>query len=100
MRDQDAGYWGQIIAAFLLVGYDLIPYNQQFFLQGHINAIISQCPEEQGQEALLTLFRSVVLVQTVEKRVEIPLDLYFLGKYSLKEIKFYYIFIRFLLDFN
>jgi LacI family transcriptional regulator len=61
---------------FLLVGYDLIPSNRQFLLQGRINAIISQRPEEQGREALLTLFRSVVLEQTVENKREIPLDVY------------------------
>jgi len=61
---------------FLLVGYDLIPSNRHFLLEGHINAIISQRPEEQGREALLTLFHSVALGQTVEKRVEIPLDVY------------------------
>jgi LacI family transcriptional regulator len=61
---------------FLLVGYDLIPSNRQLLLQGRINAIISQRPEEQGREALLTLFRSVVLEQTVETRREIPLDVY------------------------
>jgi LacI family transcriptional regulator len=61
---------------FLLVGYDLIPSNQQLLLQGRINAIISQRPEEQGREALLTLFRSVVLEQTVETKREIPLDVY------------------------
>jgi len=61
---------------FLLVGYDLIPSNRELLLQGRINAIISQRPEEQGREALLTLFRSVVLEQTVESRREIPLDVY------------------------
>jgi LacI family transcriptional regulator len=61
---------------FLLVGYDLIPSNRQLLLQGRINAIISQRPEEQGREALLTLFRSVVLEQPVESRLEIPLDVY------------------------
>jgi len=61
---------------FLLVGYDLIPSNQLQLLQGRISAIISQRPEEQGREALLTLFRSVVLEQTVETKWEIPLDVY------------------------
>jgi len=61
---------------FLLMGYDLIPSNRQLLLEGHINAIISQRPEEQGREALLTLFRSVTLGQKVEKRVEIPLDVH------------------------
>jgi len=61
---------------FLLVGYDLIPSNRQLLLQGRINAIISQRPEEQGREALLILFRSVVLEQAVETKREIPLDVY------------------------
>jgi LacI family transcriptional regulator len=61
---------------FVLVGYDLIPSNRVLLLQGRINAIISQRPEEQGREALLTLFRSVVLEQTVESKREIPLDVY------------------------
>jgi len=61
---------------FLLVGYDLIPSNRQLLLHGRINAIISQRPEEQGREALLTLFHSVVLEQPVETRREIPLDVY------------------------
>jgi LacI family transcriptional regulator len=61
---------------FLLVGYDLIPSNRLLLLEGRINAIISQRPEEQGREALLTLFRSVVLEQAVETKREIPLDVY------------------------
>jgi LacI family transcriptional regulator len=61
---------------FLLVGYDHIPSNQQLLLQGRISAIISQRPEEQGREAILTLFRSVVLEQPVETKRAIPLDVY------------------------
>ena len=61
---------------FLLVGYDLIPENRRFLLEGRIDAIISQRPEEQGREALLTLFRSVALGQAVEAKREIPMDVY------------------------
>jgi LacI family transcriptional regulator len=61
---------------FLLVGYDLIPSNRLLLLEGRINAIICQRPEEQGREALLTLFRSIVLEQAVEAKREIPLDVY------------------------
>jgi LacI family transcriptional regulator len=60
----------------LVVGYDLIPGNRRLLLEGSINAIISQRPEEQGREAMLTLFRSVVLGQTVETKLEISLDVY------------------------
>jgi LacI family transcriptional regulator len=63
-------------APFLLVGYDLTPDNRRMRLEGRIDAIISQRPEEQGREAVLTLFRSVVLRQKVEARLEIPLDVY------------------------
>jgi len=61
---------------FLLVGYDLIPENRRLLLEGRIDAIISQRPEEQGREALITLFRSVALGQTVEEKHKIPLDVY------------------------
>lgn len=61
---------------FFLAGYDLIPKNQRLLAEGRIDAIISQRPEEQGREALLTLFRSVVLGQTVDARREMPLDVY------------------------
>jgi len=63
-------------STFLIVGYDLIPENRRLLLEGRIDAIISQRPEEQGREALLTLFQSVVLGQLVESRREIPLDVY------------------------
>ncbi|MDR2509141.1 MAG: LacI family transcriptional regulator [Spirochaetaceae bacterium] len=61
---------------FFLLGYDLIPKNLQLLREGKIDAIISQHPEEQGREALFTLFRRVALGQTVEARRDIPLDVY------------------------
>ena len=61
---------------FLVIGYDLISENHRLLLEGRIDAIISQRPEEQGREALLTLFHSVVLGQAVETKREIPLDVY------------------------
>jgi LacI family transcriptional regulator len=61
---------------FLLVGYDLTPDNRRMLLEGRIDAIISQRPEEQGREAVSALFRSVALRQKVETRLEIPLDVY------------------------
>jgi LacI family transcriptional regulator len=61
---------------FFLLGYDLIPNNRRLLAEGRIDAIISQRPEEQGREALLTLFRSVTLGQAVEARREMPLDVY------------------------
>jgi LacI family transcriptional regulator len=62
---------------FCLVGYDLIPKNRELLQTGEIDAIISQHPEEQGRQALLTLYRHIVLVQSIRPRIEIPLDVYF-----------------------
>jgi LacI family transcriptional regulator len=61
---------------FILVGYDLIPKNRELLLNGGINAIISQRPEEQGRQALLNLYRHIVLEQRIPSKVEIPLDVY------------------------
>jgi LacI family transcriptional regulator len=62
---------------FILVGYDLIPKNRELLRNGGIDAIISQRPEEQGRQALLNLYRHIVLEQPVPQKIEIPLDVYF-----------------------
>jgi LacI family transcriptional regulator len=61
---------------FFLVGYDLIPKNRELLRNGGIDAIISQRPEEQGREALLNLYRHVVLERRIDPKIEIPLDVY------------------------
>jgi LacI family transcriptional regulator len=60
----------------VLVGYDLIPKNKALLQSGGINAIIAQRPEEQGRQALLQLYRRIVLGQPTRSRLEIPLDVY------------------------
>jgi LacI family transcriptional regulator len=62
--------------AFILVGYDLIPKNRELLRTGEIGAIISQRPEEQGREALLNLYRHVVLEQRIVPKIDMPLDVY------------------------
>jgi LacI family transcriptional regulator len=61
----------------VLVGYDLIPKNRELLREGGIDAIISQRPEEQGRQALLSLYRHIVLEQRIAPKIEIPLDVYF-----------------------
>jgi LacI family transcriptional regulator len=60
---------------FCIIGYDLIPKNHRLLMDGRIDAIISQHPEEQGQEALQTLYKHIVLEQKVAPRIEIPMDI-------------------------
>ncbi|MDR1468217.1 MAG: LacI family DNA-binding transcriptional regulator [Spirochaetaceae bacterium] len=62
--------------SFLLIGYDLIPKNREMLRTGDIDAIISQRPAEQGREALLNLYRHIVLEQRVLPKIDMPLDVY------------------------
>jgi LacI family transcriptional regulator len=61
---------------FFIIGYDLIPANRQMLKEGLLDAIISQRPEEQGRQAVVNLYRHIVLEEKVEKKIEIPLDIY------------------------
>jgi LacI family transcriptional regulator len=61
---------------FCIIGYDLIPKNHRLLQEGYIDAIISQRPEEQGRQALLDLYRSIVLGLPVAPKTEMPLDVY------------------------
>jgi len=61
---------------FAVIGYDLVPENERLLRSGAIDAIISQRPETQGRRGLLDLYRSIVLGRAVERRVEVPIDLY------------------------
>jgi LacI family transcriptional regulator len=59
-----------------IIGYDLIPGNRELLREGYIDAIISQRPEEQGRRAVENLYRHIVLEEPVERRIDIPLDIY------------------------
>jgi LacI family transcriptional regulator len=60
----------------VLIGYDLIPNNYLLLKEGKIDAIISQRPETQGRQALLNLYRHLVMDQKVPKKLEVPLEVY------------------------
>ncbi|HCM27417.1 MAG: hypothetical protein A2Z99_20820 [Treponema sp. GWB1_62_6] len=61
---------------FIVVGYDLVPENERMLRGGGIDAIISQRPEIQARRGLLDLYRAIVLGRPVERRVDVPIDLY------------------------
>ena len=61
---------------FFIVGYDLVPANHKLLLEGRIDAIISQRPQEQSRQALLSLYRHIVLGSTIDPAIEMPLDIY------------------------
>ena len=61
---------------FFIVGYDLVPVNHKLLKEGRIDAIISQRPQEQSRQALLSLYHCIVLGYNVEANIEMPLDIY------------------------
>lgn len=61
----------------ILVGYDLVPKNRKALEDGEVDCIISQRPSYQGYTAVYQLYKNVVLMQTPEKNVEIPIDIFF-----------------------
>ncbi|MDR0708421.1 MAG: LacI family transcriptional regulator [Treponema sp.] len=60
----------------VIIGYDLTSNNKQLLKEGFIDAIISQRPEEQGRQAVINLYRYIVLEQNIESKIEMPLDVY------------------------
>jgi LacI family transcriptional regulator len=67
---------GTLPPDFFVIGYDLLPENRRFLAEGDITAIISQRPYEQGRLALLNLYRSIVLEQNIDRKIEMPINIY------------------------
>jgi len=61
---------------FAVVGYDLVPENERMLRSGGLDAIISQNPSLQAKHGILALYRSLVLRQAVETRIEMPLEIF------------------------
>jgi LacI family transcriptional regulator len=58
-----------------LIGHDLLKENVQFLKQGWVDFLICQRPEDQGYNALDTLFRFIVQKSTVEVNNYTPIDI-------------------------
>jgi LacI family transcriptional regulator len=58
-----------------MIGYDLIQKNVHYLSEGVIDFILSQRPFEQGYLGVMTLFRSIVLNESVQKSVLLPIDI-------------------------
>ncbi|MHA1575081.1 MAG: substrate-binding domain-containing protein [Alphaproteobacteria bacterium] len=65
-----------------IIGYDLTVRNKSFLRNGDIDFLLSQRPEIQGYEGIMTLFKYVVLKEKVKEMQIIPIDI--LTKENLK----------------
>lgn len=60
-----------------IIGYDLVPENERLLREGLIDVLISQRPAYQGYQAVYQLYRYVVLQQEVQKKIPVPIHVYF-----------------------
>ncbi len=58
-----------------LIGYDLIPENVAAVKNGDIDFLLSQRPEIQGYEGVMTLYRAIVLKEKVVSHRTMPIDI-------------------------
>ncbi len=62
------------ISAVQVVGHDLTDENVKFLKSGLIHFLIGQRPEEQGYQAIYSLYRHVVVREKVAANIMMPLD--------------------------
>jgi LacI family transcriptional regulator len=60
-----------------VIGYDLNDKNKEGLIDGSIDCIIGQRPEQQGFDAVSKLYQSCMLHQQIQDRIEVPIDIYF-----------------------
>ncbi|WP_159438779.1 substrate-binding domain-containing protein [Alkalispirochaeta americana] len=58
-----------------IIGYDLIPGNVKCLIDGSIDFIMNQHPENQGYKAFYALYRSTILNESIPRTDRIPIDL-------------------------
>ncbi len=58
-----------------VIGYDLIKENIEYMKKGVIDFLISQQSERQGYQGIYTLYRHLVLKESVSRKIMIPIDI-------------------------
>ena len=58
-----------------MIGYDLIVKNIHYLKEGIIDFLISQKPEQQGYQAVYTLYQSILLKKKLNKKIMMPIDI-------------------------
>lgn len=64
----------KIVNKIYLCGYDLVDKNIYYLNEGHIDFLISQRAEEQGYQAIYALYRKLVLRESNENKILMPID--------------------------
>lgn len=63
------------ISNIKLIGYDLLEASKNHLLEGNIDFLISQKPEEQAYQGVLSLFNKLVLKKDVQQVQYMPIDI-------------------------
>ncbi|MBN2102808.1 substrate-binding domain-containing protein [bacterium] len=59
----------------VLIGYDLVEENRKYLKTGTIDFLISQRPALQGYQSIYSLYRHVILNESVDQKVVVPMDI-------------------------
>ena len=54
----------------------MVEKNREGLLDGSIDCLIGQRPEQQGSDAVYKLYQSCMLHQQVASRIDMPIDIY------------------------
>jgi LacI family transcriptional regulator len=68
-----------------IIGYDLVEKNITYLMEDLISFLISQKPEDQGYQALYSLYKKLVLHEMPQKSIMMPIDI------IIKENLMYYL---------
>lgn len=60
-----------------VIGYDLQQNNRAGLLDGSIDCILGQRPEDQGFDAVYKLYQMCILHQEIPAQIDVPIDIYF-----------------------
>jgi LacI family transcriptional regulator len=74
LTHQIAEFISTVNKKIYLIGYDLISENKKYLNRGMIDFLINQMPETQGYQGIYSLFRCIVLNESVDREVMMPID--------------------------
>lgn len=68
-------YFAELLKDIKIIGYDLIEANATMLETGNIDFLINQQPSKQGELALESLFKSIVLEEDVKEFQYLPIEI-------------------------
>ncbi len=68
-------YFAEMLKDIKIIGYDLVEANTRMLESGNIDFLLNQQPAKQGELALESLFKNIVLVEDVKEFQFLPIEI-------------------------